>query len=125
MSGITKAQVIDYLSALTPDELQDLLLELEDLWGMEPIAVGPISPTMGVPIDMGMPPGLTLILRDAGERPIHVMKALRELYAVSLKEAKAMVDGAGDLVLTEELDPIDLEHTVTRLREAGATVEVQ
>jgi large subunit ribosomal protein L7/L12 len=124
MSGITKAQVIDYLSALTPDELQDLLLELEDLWGMEPIAFGPISPTMGVPIDMGIP-GLRLILRDAGERPIHVMKALRELYAVSLKEAKAMVDGAGDLVLTEDLDPIDLEHTITRLREAGATVEVQ
>ena len=124
MSGITKQQLIDYLSALSPDGLQDLLLELEDRWGMERLAVGVPPVDMGMPIEMGIPCGFALILRDAGDRRIHVMKVLRELYGVGLKEAKAMVERAGDLVLAEDLIGDEAERMAARLREVGAKVEV-
>lgn len=124
MSGITKQQVIDYLSALSPDGLQDLLLELEDLWGMERLAVGVSPVDMGAPIDMGVPRAYELILRDVGDRRVHVMKVLRELYGVGLKEAKSMVERAGDLVIAEYLHGDVAHHMAARLRDVGAKVEI-
>ncbi len=124
MSEITKEEVIAYLSALRSSDLQDLILELEDRWGIERLATQPFPVHMGMPIEMGVPCGLTLILRDAGERRIPVMRTLRELFGVGLREAKSMVEAAGELVLAEDLDRDEVEAILARLREVGAKVEV-
>ncbi|MCA9638562.1 MAG: ribosomal protein L7/L12 [Myxococcales bacterium] len=127
MPGITKEEVIAYLSALGPAGIQELLLELEDLWGIERIAVGhrhaPIC--MGPPVEMGIPVDFEVVLRDVCGQRIPVMKAVRELLGLSLADARALVDRAGEVVVAADLSRDEAERFAARLREAGAKVEVR
>ncbi len=124
MSGISKAQAIAYLSALSPDELQDLLLDLEELWDIERLHVPTRHPTMGMPIYMGMPIEPDLLLIDPGPRRVLVMKTLRQQLGVSLKAAKALVDGAPSLLL-EGAEPERRDELTQALRPLGAKTEVR
>lgn len=125
VAGLTKDQVIAYLSALQPSELQDLILELEDHWGIERLAVPTIEPLMGMPIDMGMPAGFDVVLTAAGSRRLEVMKVLRQILGLGLREVKAMVDATGPVVLRSDLDRGHAVEIANKLRGVGAEVEVR
>src|SRR4051812_29516273 len=128
MADVTKDQVVDFLSKMTVLDLAALTKELEDKWGVKaaPVAVA-AAPSGG-----GAAPAaaaaeqteFTVILKDAGTNKIGVIKAVREVTNLGLKEAKDLVDGAPKTV-KEGVAKADADAMKKKLEEAGAKVEVK
>src|SRR5512146_930269 len=100
MADVTKEQVVDFLSKMTVMDIAALTKELEDKWGVKaaPVAVaaaGGAAPAAG---GGGAPAAeqteFTVVLKEAGAKKIEVIKVVRELTQLGLKEAKDLVDGA-------------------------------
>jgi large subunit ribosomal protein L7/L12 len=127
MADVTKAQVVDFLSQMTVMDIAALTKELEDKWGVKaaPIAVAAAA----APAAAGAAPAaeqteFTVTLLEAGAKKIEVIKAVRELTQLGLKEAKDLVDGAPKTV-KEGVSKADAESFKKKLEEAGAKVEVK
>ena len=126
MAEITKEQLIDHLSNLTVMELNDLRKELEDKWGVEAAA------PMGMPMMMAGPAAAAeeektefdVVLEEVGAEKIKVIKAVRELTGLGLKDAKDLVDGAPKPV-KEGVDKDSAEEAKKKLEEAGAKVALK
>lgn len=123
MASVTREQVIAYLSQLSRPELRELILDLEERWGIERPYVGePVEVTMGMPY--GYDPEFALVLLDPGPKPVQVMKALRERLGLGLREVKALVDGAPTATV-EDLT-LDRAHELRRaVTEAGGRAEIR
>lgn len=122
---VTREQVVDYLTALSPEQLRELIVELEDLWSIErPATVEPRYVTMGVALDGPELPVWSVILLDTGPQRIAVVKALREHSARSLSELKALVDAAPSEIAIE-LPRTEAEALHDRLVALGAKVELR
>jgi len=129
MSEITRDHVVDYLSKLPVIELAGLIKTLEDKWGVKaaPVAVaaGPAVGTGGEP-----PPKVEektefdVVLAGAGANKIQVIKAIREITGLGLKEAKDLVEGAPKTV-KEGVSKDDAGKMKEKLTAAGATVELK
>jgi len=128
MADVTKEQVVDFLSKMTVMDIAALTKELEDKWGVKaaPVAVAAAAaPAAGG----GAAPAaeqteFTVILKEAGAKKIEVIKAVRELTQLGLKEAKDLVDGAPKNV-KEGVSKADAETFKKKLEEAGAKVEIK
>jgi large subunit ribosomal protein L7/L12 len=127
MADVTKAQVVDFLSQMTVMDIAALTKELEDKWGVKaaPIAVAAAA----APAAAGAAPAaeqteFTVTLLEAGAKKIEVIKAVRELTQLGLKEAKDLVDGAPKTV-KEGISKADSETFKKKLEDAGAKVEVK
>ncbi|MCA9720249.1 MAG: ribosomal protein L7/L12 [Myxococcales bacterium] len=121
---VSRDQVIAYLSALSPAALRELIVELEERWGVERLQLAPPS-TAVVEGTMGMPRGFDVVLLEVGaDARISVMKGLRALLGVELKEAKTLVDGCPARV-AEDLDRETASVMLEALSEAGARVELR
>jgi large subunit ribosomal protein L7/L12 len=126
--AITRDEVVAYLGALGPGELQDLILELEDLWGMEPAYTGPVHVTMGAPLDdpweMGIPE-YEVVLLSSGARRVQVMKALREeVTTLGLAEVRAMVEQTPSVIL-RGVSQREANALQQALEAVGAKVEIR
>jgi large subunit ribosomal protein L7/L12 len=130
MPDVTKEQVVDFLSKMSVLDLAALTKELEDKWGVKaaPVAVAAVG---GAPAGGGgaAPAAaeqteFTVILKDAGGNKIGVIKAVREVTNLGLKEAKDLVDGAPKTV-KEGVSKADADAMKKKLEEAGAKVEVK
>ncbi len=125
--AVTHEQVVEYLSALTVPDLDALLKALEDKWGVKVgVAVGP-GPGPGP--EPGPGPGtepteFTVILKSGGANKIGVIKVVREITGLGLKDAKDMVDGAPK-ELKANASKTDAEDIAKKLKEAGAEVELK
>jgi len=129
MADVTKEQVVDFLSKLSVIDLAGLTKELEDKWGVKaaPVAVaGAAAPAAGAAAaaPAAEQTEFTVILKDAGGNKIGVIKAVREVTNLGLKEAKDMVDGAPKNV-KEGVSKADAETIKKKLEEAGAKVEIK
>jgi large subunit ribosomal protein L7/L12 len=128
MPDVTKEQVVDFLSKMTVMDLAALTKELEDKWGVKaaPVAVaaaaGPAAGAAAAPA--AEQTEFTVTLKEAGGNKIGVIKAVREVTNLGLKEAKDMVDGAPKVV-KEGVSKADAETIKKKLEEAGAKVEVK
>lgn len=125
-------QVLDIIKEMTILELKDLNDKIKDEFGitaaapmMAPMAMG------GAPAGGGDAPAaaeekteFNVVLKDAGGNKINVIKAVREITTLGLKEAKDLVEAAPTNV-KEGLAKSDAEAAVKKLQEAGATVELQ
>ena len=128
MADVTKEQVVDFLSKMTVMDIAALTKELEDKWGVKaaPVAVAAAAaPAAGG----GAAPAaeqteFTVILKEAGAKKIEVIKVVRELTQLGLKEAKDLVDGAPKNV-KEGVSKADAETFKKKLEEAGAKVEIK
>jgi large subunit ribosomal protein L7/L12 len=127
MADVTKEQVVDFLSQMSVMDLAALTKELEDKWGVKaaPVAVA----AAGAPAGAAAPAAaeqteFTVILKDAGSNKIGVIKAVREVTNLGLKEAKDMVDGAPKSV-KEGIAKADADAIKKKLEEAGAKVEIK
>src|SRR5690349_24746793 len=129
MADVTKDQVVDFLSKMSVLDLAALTKELEDKWGVKaaPVAVaaaGAPAAGGGAAAPAAEQTEFTVTLKDAGGNKIGVIKAVREVTNLGLKEAKDLVDGAPkavkDGVGKEEAETIKKKFT-----DAGATVEVK
>ena len=99
MSNITKDQVIEWLSGQSVLELAALVKDLEGKWGVSAAAAVAAAPAGGAAGGAAAPAAeaqteFTVILKDAGAKKIQVIKVVRELTGLGLKEAKDLVDGA-------------------------------
>jgi large subunit ribosomal protein L7/L12 len=127
MADVTKEQVVDFLSQMSVLDLAALTKELEDKWGVKaaPVAVA-AAPAAGggAAAPAAEQTEFTIILTDAGANKIGVIKAVREVTNLGLKEAKDLVDGAPKTV-KEGVNKADAESIKKKLTEAGAKVDVK
>ncbi len=129
MSNVTQDQVIEYLSNLSVMDIAKLTKTLEEKWGVKaaPVAVaGPAgpAPTDGGPAKPAEQTEFTVVLTAAGTNKIQVIKAIREITNLGLKEAKDLVDGAPKEVKAG-VSKQDAEDIKKKITEAGGTVEIK
>jgi large subunit ribosomal protein L7/L12 len=127
MAEITRDQVVDYLSNLPVIQIAELIRELENKWGVKaaPASVAVAGPGPAAEVKEA-PPEQTefdVILSAAGANKIQVIKAIREITGLGLKEAKDLVEAAPKTV-KEQVGKADAEDMKKKLTEAGATVEI-
>jgi len=127
MADVTKEQVVDFLSQMSVLDLAALTKELEDKWGVKAAPVA-VAAAPGAAAAGAAPAAeqteFTIVLTDAGANKIGVIKAVREVTNLGLKEAKDLVDGAPKTV-KEGVNKADAESIKKKLTEAGAKVEVK
>jgi large subunit ribosomal protein L7/L12 len=123
-------QIVDSLSQLTVMQAADLVKMLEQKWGVSaaaPVAMA-AAPAAGGGAAAAKPAEekteFTLVLQSAGEKKINVIKEVRAITGLGLKEAKDLVEGAPKTV-KEGLSKEDANKFVEQLKAAGATVELK
>ncbi len=131
MAEANMDQIIDQLSNLTVMQIADLTKKLEEKWGVKaaPVAVaGVAGPAAGGAAAGGAPAAeqteFTVILANAGGNKIQVIKAIREITNLGLKEAKDLVDGAPKEIKAG-VSKDDAENIKKKVAEAGGTVEIK
>jgi len=120
-------EIIDQLSELTIMEVSQLVSALEEKWGVSaaaPVAVAAAAPAEGGGAAAAEKDEFNVVLKAAGEKKIQVIKAVREITALGLKEAKDLVDGAPKAV-KEGVAKDEAEEIKKKLEEAGGTVELE
>jgi len=127
MADITKEQVIEFIENMTVLEMADLVKELEDKFGVS--AAAPVAVAGGAPAEGGAEAAeeqteFDVVLTGVGEKKINVIKVVRAITGLGLKEAKEMVDGAPNTV-KEAASKEDAEDIKKQLEEAGASVELK
>ena len=120
-------ELIETLSGLTILEVSELVKQLEEKWGVSaaaPVAVAAAGAAGG---DAGgaaeEKDEFNIVLKSAGEKKIQVIKVVREITGLGLKDAKDLVDGAPKNV-KDGVAKDEAEEIKTKLEEAGATVEL-
>jgi large subunit ribosomal protein L7/L12 len=128
--AISQDEVINYLSNLTVIDLVNLTKALEDKWGVKaaPVAVA-AAPAAGGGGAAAAPAAeekteFTVVLKGGGANKIGVIKVVREVTGLGLKDAKDLVDGAPKDVKAG-VNKTEADDIVKKLKEAGAEVEVK
>jgi large subunit ribosomal protein L7/L12 len=129
MAEITKEQVIDFISNMSVLELSELVKEMEEKFGVSAaaaaVAVAPAAAAGGAaaaPAEEKTE--FTVVLAAAGDKKINVIKEVRAITGLGLKEAKDFVEGAPGNV-KEGVSKDEAAAIKKKLEEAGATVEVK
>ena len=130
MSDITKEQVVEWLSSQSVIEVADLVKELEEKWGVS--ATAPAAVAVAAPAGGGDAGGETaeeksefdVVLVEFGGNKIAVIKEVRAITGLGLKEAKELVEGAPKSV-KEGVSKEEAEEISKKLEAAGAKVEVK
>ena len=126
--SVTKEQVVEFIANMTVLELSEFIKELEEKFGVS--AAAPVGAMMAMPAAAEAAPAeeekteFDVILKAAGANKIGVIKVVRALTGLGLKEAKDKVDGAPSTLL-EAIAKDKAEDAKKQLLEAGAEVEVK
>ena len=126
--AVAKAEVLDAIANMTVLELSQLIKEMEEKFGVSAAAaaVAVAAPAAGA----GTAPAaeeqteFTVMLNAFGDNKVNVIKAVRELTGLGLKEAKDLVDGAPKAV-KEGISKADAEGVLKKLIDAGAKAEIK
>ncbi len=127
MPTVTRKDVLGYLESANMIEISDLVKEIEEKFGVTAAAMavagatGPASATAEAAEEQTE---FNVVLVSFGERKINVIKVVREVTGLGLKEAKAVVDEAPNTV-KEGISKAEAEELQAKLEEAGATVELK
>jgi large subunit ribosomal protein L7/L12 len=132
MAAITKEQILEAISNMTVIELSELVKAMEEKFGVSaaPVAVAGAVATGGGAQQAGTTPAVeekdeySVVLVNGGAKKIDVIKIVREITGLGLKEAKDIVD-AGNKVLKEGVSKKDAEEIKAKLVAAGATVDLK
>ena len=130
MANISHDDVVQYLSNLTVMQLVELTKTLEDKWGVKaaPVAVAgaaaPAAAEGGAADKAEEKTEFTVVLKGGGGNKIQVIKVVREVTGLGLKDAKDMVDGAPKEVKAG-VPKTEAEDIAKKLKEAGAEVEIK
>jgi len=123
----TKAEILDAISSMTVLELSELIKEMEEKFGVSAAAaaVAVAAPAAGAAAAAAEEPTeFTVHLTEIGANKVSVIKAVREITGLGLKEAKDLVDGAPKPV-KEGIAKADAEAAKKKLEEAGAKAELK
>lgn len=129
MAEVTRADVIAFLEKATMLEVSELVKEIEDKFGVTaaaPVAmpVAGVAPTAAGEVAAEEKTEFDVILKNIGSQKIQVIKVVRALTNLGLKEAKDLVESAPKAV-KEGVSKADAEEVKKQLEEVGATVEIQ
>ncbi len=122
---MTKEEIMQAIENMTVLELSELVKDMEEKFGVSaaaPVAVAAAGAVAGAAAEEQSE--FDVILKEAGASKINVIKVVREVTGLGLKEAKALVDGAPAPV-KEKVAKADADALKAKLEEAGATVEVK
>ena len=125
-ANITKEDVVEFISNMTVLELSEFVKELEEKFGVT--AAAPVAmmaaPAAAAKEEAEEKTEFDVVLAAAGDQKIQVIKEVRAITGLGLKEAKALVDGAPGKV-KEGVSKEEAEKVKAQLEQAGATVEVK
>lgn len=128
MSKISKEDVLSYLENANMLEISDLISDIEEKFGVSAAAPVAVAGGAAAPADAGAASEekteFDVELTSTGDKKIGVIKVIREVTSVGLKEAKDMADGAPS-VIKEQLGKDEAEEVKKKLEEAGATVTLK
>jgi large subunit ribosomal protein L7/L12 len=128
MADVNREQVVDYLSNLPVIQMAELITELEGKWGVKAapaavaMAAGPA--TGGGEAAAEEKTEFDVVLAEAGAKKIQVIKAVREITGLGLKEAKELVESTPKTV-KEQVSKEEAEDVKKKLEEAGASVQLK
>ena len=123
---MTNEEILEAISNMSVLELSELVKAIEDKFGVSaaaPVAVA-AAPAAGAAAAAEEKTEFDVVLKEIGEKKIQVIKAVREITGLGLKEAKGAVDGA-PATIKEAMSKDDAEAAKKKLEEAGATVELK
>jgi large subunit ribosomal protein L7/L12 len=126
MSAV-QSEILDKISSMTVLELSELIKAMEDKFGVSAAAaVAVAAPAAGgaAPAAVEEQTEFTVMLSAIGDNKVNVIKAVRELTGLGLKEAKDLVDGAPKAV-KEAIPKADAEAAKKKLEDAGAKAEIK
>ncbi len=124
--ALSKDDILNAIAEMTVMDVVDLIKAMEDKFGVTAaaaVAVAAPAAAAAGPVEEEKTE-FDVILKDAGEKKVNVIKAVRELTGLGLKEAKDLVDGAPSTV-KEGVSKADADAAKAKLEEAGATVELK
>ncbi len=121
MAKLTNAEIIESLKEKTLLELKDLIDLMKEEFGVDPSAVAVAAPAAA---EAAGPTEVSVILENAGASKIAVIKVVREITGLGLKEAKAVVDAAPAPV-KENIKQEEADEIKEKLEEAGAVVVIK
>lgn len=127
MSTVTRKDVLGYLESANMLEISGLIEDIEDKFGVTaaaPVAVAAVAGAAGPAEAAEEQTEFNVILTSFGEKKINVIKVVREVTTLGLKEAKDLVDKAPNTV-KEGISKSEAEELKTKLESAGATVELK
>ena len=126
--AISKSEILDAVAALSVLELSELIKDMGEKFGVSAaaaaVAVAAAPAAGGAAAGAAEKSEYDVILTAAGDNKVNVIKAVREITGLGLKEAKDLVDGAPKAV-KEGVSKADADETLKKLIEAGATGEVK
>jgi large subunit ribosomal protein L7/L12 len=129
--AVTKEQVFEFIDNMTVLEMSKFIKEFEERYGVSAAAPAALAAVPGASAQAGAAvpeveekTSFDVILSSAGEKKIQVIKVVRELTSLGLKEAKDLVDGAPKPVKTG-VSKEEAEAIKAKLEEQGATVEIK
>ena len=122
--AITKEDILEAVGSLTVMELNDLVKAFEEKFGVSAASMAVAAPAAGGAAAAEEKTEFDVILLAAGESKVNVIKVVRTLTGLGLKEAKAVVDGAPGVV-KEGVSKDEAEAAKKALEEAGAKVELK
>ncbi len=128
MEKLTKEQFFAHLDTLTILELSDYIKEFETRYGISAAAAVPVAAAGAAPLAEAKPAEekteFNVILKNVGDKKINVIKVVREVTSLGLKEAKDLVDGAPK-PLKEGVTKEEAEAIKAKFAEVGAVIELQ
>ena len=127
MSEITRADVLTYLESANMMEIADLVKDIEEKFGVTaaaPVAVTAAPAAGGQEVAAEEQTEFNVVLIAAGQQKINVIKIVRSLTSLGLREAKELVDSAPKAV-KESVNKAEAEEVKAKLEEVGATVELK
>ncbi|ANY90253.1 MULTISPECIES: 50S ribosomal protein L7/L12 [Pseudomonas] len=122
--SLTNEQIIEAIGQKTVLEIVELIKAMEETFGVTAAAAVAAAPAGGAAAAAEEQTEFNVVLTEAGDKKVNVIKAVRELTGLGLKEAKEKVDGAPQ-VIAEGVSKEAAEDAKKKLEEAGAKVELK
>ena len=121
---VTEEQVIEYLESLNLVQLNELVSKLEEKWDVKAACGGGVVVAAAAAPAAEEPTEFKVILAEVGANKVNVIKEIRAITGLGLKEAKELVDGAPSTV-KEGIEKAEAEDLKKKLEAAGAKVEIK
>jgi len=122
MAKLSREDFINSLKEMNLLEIKELVDAMKEEFGVDPSAVAVAAPVAGAAAEEG-PSTVTVSISDPGAGKVGVIKVVKEITGLGLKEAKDIVDSNG--VVKENIPTAEADEIKAKLEEAGATVEVK
>lgn len=123
MAKLTRDEFISALKEMSILEVKELVDALKEEFGVDPSAIAVAAPVAGAAAVEEGPSEVDVILKDAGANKLAVIKIIRDLTGLGLKEAKDIADNGG--VVKEKVNADEAKELKAKFEEAGATVELK